>query len=218
MVLILALASLGAFLCSVALLRAGLDVMAWRYAAAAAFGYLLFLALIRVWLAYQRRRLSFDLSGLDAGGGGGSWGSGGGGFAGQGGSFGGGGASGSFGPTEASSGTSLPDLASGIDDSWPVALGVAALLAGLLALGFVVYVSPVLFAEVLFDAAVAGAVYRRVRARSRGHWLRGVLRRTWKPALVLCAVGAGVGIALHYLAPETRSLGEAARALIARPW
>jgi hypothetical protein len=66
---------------------------------------------------------------------------------------------------------------------------------------------------VLLDAAVAGAVYRRARRRSRAHWLRGVVRRTWLPALALCAFVAAGGFAVQQVMPEARSLGDVIRAL-----
>ena len=215
MVLLLALAGLGAFFCSTALLYAGVSSMPLRYALAAVVGYLLFLALGRVWLSWQWRRwLDLELPALGSGGG-----SGGGSelpsFSGEGGSFAGGGASGSFGsPAPAASSSSfgdlVPDGLDAPDEALPIALVVLAALAlvfGLLALGLVVYASPVLFAEALLDAAVVGALYRSARRRSRGHWLEGVLRRTWAPAAALCVFVALAGLALQIAAPGAHSLG-----------
>ncbi len=88
-------------------------------------------------------------------------------FSGGGGGFGGGGASGSFdvdlGSGDSSSSGAL-DAVSGSDDALPIVIAVIALLGGVVALGFVVYSSPVLFAEVLLDVAVLGAVYKRISA------------------------------------------------------
>src|SRR5262245_35957464 len=95
MLLILAAAGAVGFLASVLLLRAGVESMSLRYAASVAVGYLVFLGLIRAWLALRRRRWNLDpdvTSGPDLGtaevptpp------------FSGGGGHFGGGGASGSF--------------------------------------------------------------------------------------------------------------------------
>jgi hypothetical protein len=223
MVLILSLAGIGAFLASVTLLHFGVGSMATRYFLAAAFGYLLFLALVRAWLAYQRDRWSPDAdiptdgSSADTpeppp-------------FAGEGGSFGGGGASGSFesagapAPLPAADGATLPGassdagvldgIAGGLDEGWPVALALAALGAGILALGFVVHASPILFAEVLLNAAVAGVVYRRARRHGQSPWIHGVVRRTWIPALALCAFVTLAGFAVQRSAPDARSLGAA---------
>jgi uncharacterized membrane protein YgcG len=220
MSLLVALAGLAAFLCSVALLHAGLGNMAVRYFFAAAVGYAVFLALVRAWLFYQERRWSraSDLIDVvDVG----SGGSGSAGepppFAGGGGEFGGGGASGSFGPgatppsPSSSGGPGALDLVPDFDDAWPLVLGAAALFAGLAALVFVVWASPILFAEVLLNAAVLGAVYRRARRRSRAHWLEGVVRRTWIAAVALCLFVAVAGFLLQATAPDARSLGAVLR-------
>jgi hypothetical protein len=101
---------------------------------------------------------------------------------------------------------SLPDL--DLDEAWPLALVVGALLLGAVSVGCVVWAAPALFAEVLLDAAVAGIVYRRARRHDRGHWIHGVLRRTWLPATALCGFAAAVGLALQRWTPGTRSLGD----------
>jgi hypothetical protein len=230
---IVALAGVVAFLGSTALLWAGVTSLAARYALAAAVGYAAFLLLIRAWLAFQGRRWDLDLDGVvdlagtgarasapdapapPAAGGGGA--------------FGGGGTARSFeGSAPAPAAFGAPSLpasspparavesagwAPELDEGWPIVLAVGALLAGFAALGFVVYASPILFAEVLLDAAVAGAVYRRARRRSRSHWLRGVVRRTRLPALALCAFVAAAGFAVQQALPKARSLGDAIRAV-----
>jgi hypothetical protein len=217
MLAIVAFAGVGGFLTSGALLYAGLDSMAARYAIATAAGYLLFLALMRLWIAYQRRRWRIDagdlpideLPALPGGGGGGAAAEG---FGGGGGSFGGGGASGSFGagPVPSGTGSGLLEAVPDLDEAWPlaVAAGIAvAAVAGLVAVGLVIYASPVLFAEVLLDAAVVGAVYRRARRRTGGHWLHGVLRRTWPAAISLGLLLAAAGFVLQLVFPEARSIG-----------
>jgi hypothetical protein len=216
MVLILSLAGLGAFLCSAALLHGGLENMMARYFIAAAIGYALFLFLIRLWLEYQRRRWSFELDFPDVDPGSSSSSPS---FSGGGGSFGGGGATGSYHPSPGSSvpgsvpeaSSNLADSVPDLDEAWPVVLGLVALLAGLTALGYLIYASPVLFAEALLDAAVVGAVYRRTRRRPRDHWLRGVLRRTWLPAAAICAFVGLIGFSLQAAAPGASSLGAAVR-------
>jgi hypothetical protein len=190
MSLIVVLAGVGAFLVSASLLWAGLDRMPLRYFLAGAGGYGIFLILIRVWLAHQRGRLSLNpdfptgpssLENSDV-------------------------------PTPPD-GTGVPrlgDLAN-LGGDWPIALGVTLLVVGLLAIVSVVYASPVLFAEVLLDAAVAGAVYRRTRGRDRAHWLRGVVRRTWIPAALVCGLVAFGAFLLQTAVPEARSLGDVIR-------
>jgi hypothetical protein len=213
MSLLVALAGLGAFLCSVALLHGGLASMATRYFVSAAIGYLLFLGLIRLWIAYQRGTLSLDfpdLSELPVGGRPSAPP-----FSGGGGRFGGGGASQSLGGGHRSIGSvhhSAGSILDGLDELGLFVLGIAALLAGLIAVGLVVYASPVLFAEVLLDAAVASAVYRSALRHERSHWLKGVFRRTWLSAAALCLFVAAGGFLLQASAPEARSLGAVVRA------
>jgi hypothetical protein len=224
MALILALAAVGAFLTSSSLVALGTHRMGLRYALAVAGGYLFFLLFVRVWIAYQTRNWSFgrrqrlepressdasnlelpDLSALGDLAGSAS------GFAGGGGSFGGGGASGSFGDgsvTEGSSSSALDAVSGGDGEGVAILIAVVALLGGLFALGFVVYSSPILLAEVLLDVAVAAALYRKNQRHERGHWAAGVLGRTYKPALVLAVFAAIFGFAMQSVAPEQHTLG-----------
>lgn len=131
-------------------------------------------------------------------------------LSGGGGGFGGGGASSSFDVDLGSGGSDASDAldaVSGSDDALPIIIAVIALLGGVVALGFVVYSSPVLFAEVLLDVAVLGAVYRKNQRHQRGHWAAGVIGRTYKPMLVL-AVFAGIcGFAMQSTAPHATTLG-----------
>jgi hypothetical protein len=55
--------------------------------------------------------------------------------------------------------------------------------------------------------AVVGALYRKNQRHERGHWAAGVLRRTYKPALVLAFFAAVFGLAVQSLAPEEHTLG-----------
>lgn len=231
MVLILALAAVGAFLTSAFLVAMGVEVMAARYALAVVGGYLSFLAFVRMWIAYQTRNWSFrrdesknnqrtnqqstqrsndldiDLPDLSALGDLGSATESA--FAGGGGGFGGGGASGSFGDADTSEGASdvLDGLSSGDGEGLAIVVALIALLGGMLALGFVVYSSPIMLAEVLLDVAVVGALYRKNGRHERSHWAAGVLRRTYKPTLVLAAFAALFGFATQSLAPEQHTLG-----------
>lgn len=223
MVLILSLAALGTFFSSASLVAWGLESMAVRYALAVAGGYAFFLCFLRFWIAYQTRNWSFgrgsreesrrldnnvdlpDLSAL------GDWSeSAQGAFSGGGGAFGGGGASGSFGVEGASSQASSSgtlDAVGGADEGLPILIALIALLGGLIALGFVVYSSPILFAEVLLDVAVVSAVYRKNKRHERGHWAAGVLARTYKPALALGVFAAIFGFAAQSIAPDEKTLG-----------
>jgi hypothetical protein len=99
------------------------------------------------------------------------------------------------------------------DELWLAVLALALALGGLCAAAYVIYTAPLLLAELALDAALVSAVYRRVRRRDARHWSRGVLRRTWLPALLLVASFWLVGLALSSAAPEARSVGEALAAL-----
>jgi hypothetical protein len=237
MMLILALAALGTFFSSASLVAMGLGSMGVRYALAVVGGYSFFLLLVRLWIAYQTRNWSFgrsssepararsssrsdvgnfDLPDLSAFGDlAGSVQSG---FAGGGGEFGGAGASASFdvdGSGDSGASGALEALG-GADEGLPILLAIIAVLGGLIALGFVVYSSPLLFAEVLLDVAVVGAVYRKNKRHERGHWAAGVLRRTYKPMLVLSVLAAVFGFAMQSLAPDQHTLGAVLEAREAR--
>ena len=236
MMLILALAALGTFFCSASLVSVDLGSMGLRYALAVAGGYAFFLSLVRVWIAYQTRNWRFgraprndetkrsldvnvDLPDLSALGDLGSATEGG--FSGGGGAFGGAGASGSFGVdgAAAASGESSGSGASGVldgvgsaDEGLPILIAIIAVLGGLIALGFVVYSSPILFAEVLLDVAVVGALYKKNKRHERSHWAAGVLRRTYKPVLVLAVFASAFGFAMQSLAPTEKTLGAVLKA------
>ena len=224
MLLILSLAALGTFLSSASLVSLGLASMWVRYALAVVGGYLFFLSFVRVWIAYQTRNWSFgrrpreeklssrgsidlpDLPDLSALGelGGSAEGV----FSGGGGDFGGAGASGSWADGAVTeSGSGVVDAVGSADEGLPIVIAIIALAGGLIALGFVVYSSPVLFAEVLVDVAVLGVAYKKNRKHERSHWAAGVLGRTYKPALVLAVFAAIFGFAMQSTAPHEKTLG-----------
>jgi hypothetical protein len=136
-------------------------------------------------------------------------------FSGGGGGFGGAGASGSFDGDVTGDGSlsdALDGASSGDGEGVAIVVAAVALLGGLLALGFVVYSSPILLAEVLLDVAVVGALYRKNQRHERGHWAAGVLGRTYKPALVLAVLAVIFGAAIQSLAPKEHTLGAVLRA------
>jgi hypothetical protein len=90
---------------------------------------------------------------------------------------------------------------------WLVVAIVCALSA-LIAIVWVVYVAPVLLAEVALDAAVISTLYRRLRRQDVGHWAGAVLRRTWFPAMVVIIAMGLAGFALQKVVPDARSIGE----------
>jgi hypothetical protein len=198
--------------------------MALRYGVAALCGYLAFIGLIRVWISLHRPAANdshdTDLNVLDlvdagdllhsgspvdepppmfAGGRGG-----------------GGGASAQWSAagghrTSGSGGSWGIDL--DFDGAvWLIIAGACA-AAGLIAVGYVIYMAPVLLAEVALDAAIVSVLYRRLRRDEQGYWLTTVLKRTWAPALVLVAFTFLAGFALQMAAPEARSIGGVIRSV-----
>jgi hypothetical protein len=218
---ILVVAAAAGFLSSVLLLWSSVDAfdrMPLRYALAALCAYAVFIGLIRLWIALHRPATRIDVEpdladALDVaadllpsgtsqpgtasvftggrGGGGGAssqWSSG---IAGHSNSGG-----------RSSWGIDL-DLDEGI---WLVVAAVCA-AAGLAAVAYVVYMAPVLLAEVALDAAIVSALYRRLRRDEHGYWLTTVLRRTWVPAAILVVFAFLTGFALQQAAPQARSIG-----------
>jgi hypothetical protein len=191
-----------AFLCSVLLLDAGIESMAGRYALATASGYLVFLSLIRVWIAIRRGWSPDEGDVLDLAE-----------------------TAGDVARAEVSrgSGEGLVDAAShgvdwsfDLDELWWVALVVLIAGAGLVTVALVVYSAPLLLAEVALDAAVVGAVYRRLRDEERGYWATTALRRTWLSAAVMVTFMTVLGFGLQQSTPDAVSIGDVIRRLLAR--
>lgn len=194
--LILVLAGTAAFLTSVVALGLGLTSMAGRYALAASAGYLAFIGLVRLWIAWKRGGYPdldvdpgigpdlFDLPQPDRG------------------------------PSVdasrlRSSGSSRFDfgLDLDLDELWFVVLVLACALGGLLTIGYIVSVAPLLLAEVALDAALFTAVYRRLHERDASHWAATTLRRTAVPAMVLIVFVGLTGFSLERIAPDAQSIG-----------
>ena len=214
--LILSLTALAGFLTSFSLLHLGVPWMWLRYPIAILIAYCVFLLLLALWLWLQRRSLDIDPSVLDfipsgPSGHGESFQFGGGG------DFGGGGAGGSWGESASSlsSGVSNGDSASqavgfdlDLEEGWLVVIAFVALVGGLIASLYIVYIAPALLAEILVDGALVAGLYRRVKHIEQRHWLRGALRRTLLPALLVALFFTVAGYALQKAIPEARTIGE----------
>lgn len=217
--LLVSVAGLAGFLVSVTLLHAGVVQMAVRYPAAVLGAYLAFLGLLRLWIAWQRGEWVPDLDALtsEPGGptgsndvarqiatGGRSGGAGGGGrWTGE--------ARGIVSRPSSSSSSSSSGWSGGVDidldEGWWLVVAGVLVLGGALAVVYVIYIAPVLLAEVALDAAVVTTVYKRLKPHDVQHWSVGVLRQTWLPVLILVLCLAGAGFALQRVAPEARSIG-----------
>jgi hypothetical protein len=234
---ILALTGTASFLVSFLLLRIGVTPMVVRYPIAIAVAYFVFIALIGFWLWLQRNDLDADIdiipdltgvgvplpdlsdasSVIPSG------------LSGQGGDFAGGGAGGSWkaemslpvphfsastaGPSSGSSGGGGSFDLSGLDadDAVWIVLAVLALLGGLIAIGYVVYIAPVLFTEVLADSLFAASLYKSVKKARGDLWLSTVVRKTIIPAIVVLVFFTLAGYFVQRAFPETSSLGDAMR-------
>lgn len=200
--LILVVAGLTAFGFSALTLNAGLDDMAVRYFVATLAGYAVFLLLIRVWIALRRREADVtdlpDITSLPS----------------DVASFGGGqsGGAGATGSWDAPSNHGDLDLdVPDAGEAWPVVLAAVVLLGGVLAVLYVVYLAPVLLAEVALDAALVTGIYRQLRKKDAGHWLGAAVRHTWLPATIAAVCIAFAGLVLQWAQPTARSIGDVFR-------
>ena len=216
--LILSLTGLAGFLTSFLLLNLGVVGMWLRYPIAILIAYCMFLLLLSLWLWLQRRTphvgsgpsfLDFIPSGASSHGEGIQFGGGG--------DFGGGGAGGSWGESVSSSstvssGSSAPkgmgfDLDLG--EGWLIVIAILALIGGLMASFYVIYIAPSLLAEILVDGALVAGLYKRVKHIEPRHWLRAAVRLTLLPAILTAIFFTVAGYALHRAVPNAHSIGEA---------
>lgn len=234
-VFVIASLSLAGLLLVSALLRwAGIEALAWRYAAALPLSYLLYLGLLRLWADFLlgKRKwdgdgldLAPDVSGIHTGGAhtGGGFSSGGGG------DFGGAGASGDFSEAAADldqetlslSGKALGAVGDA-DEGAVVAVPLIAVLAimGLLAalLGTAVFmlfgveILMTVALEVALASAAGGMAYRA----ERSGWLGRALGHTWRGALATLVLGVALGLAIDHWLPAADSLPQALHMLLGK--
>jgi hypothetical protein len=205
-------------LASFTMLQLGVDSMALRYPLALACAYLFFLFLIWLWLRTNAddyldtpdiidlipRSIRTD-GAPDV-------------ISGNGGGFGGGGASGSF---DAST-LSLEGTDSAPFEALGKTVGAATdadelaipLIAIVLAIGiavaslYVVYIAPLLFAEVMVDGAFSYVLFRHLRGQDPQHWLSSAFRRTVLPFAATAVFLVAVGAAMAAYAPGAKSIGQ----------
>jgi hypothetical protein len=219
--LILLSTGLAGFLTSFSLLHLGIPWMWLRYPIAIVFAYCVFLLLLRFWLSLHRTQSGiFDIglelfqSATDVG------------FTGSpgvgegfefsgGGDAGGGGAGGSWGESISSASTSshssiFDGLSFDLDleEGWLIVIAIIALIGGLFATLYIVYIAPALLAEVLIDGALVAGLYRRVERIEQRHWLRAALRQTVLPALLVAILFTVAGYAMQRAVPRAHSMGE----------
>ena len=216
MSLILLFTGLSGFLVSFSLLHLHVLRMSLRYPIAILIAYSVFLLLLRVWLWVHGRPLkveldesALDLISPDIGSGESV-------HPGGGGDFGGGGSGGSWGESVASSSEvssnspSLDLLGFDLDlgEGCLIVVALIALIGGLVASLYVVYIAPALLAEILIDGVLLVGLYRRVKDNEQRYWLQAAVRRTLLPALLCAMFFAVAGYALQKAVPEAHSIGD----------
>ncbi|MES2940239.1 MAG: hypothetical protein V4864_21345 [Pseudomonadota bacterium] len=218
MTLLVSLTGAAGLLASFSLLHLGLHSMAARYPLALCVAYLFFLVLVWLWLRTNAKDYLDvpDLPSVFPVGGGSGFSPGM--QSGGGGDFGGGGASGDFEGAAAAwdsaadtSGSAAGDAlgaVAGSDDA-AVPLVVIALVVGLaLASLYIVYIAPILFAEVLVDSGLSYALLRRLRKHDEQSWLVSAFKRTAIPFAATALFLAVVGAAMAFYAPGAASIGQ----------
>ena len=200
MVLLLAAAGGAGFLASYGLLQLGVDRMALRYPLAVGAAYLVFFLLLRLWLAFQREPDDYSpVDGLDLVA-----------------------EAADVGldslsltgrppaPMPVASGSDGPSLDFGVPDLDEgifliVLAAVAAIVLG--AVVYVVYLAPLLLAEVLVDGLLLVGFYKKLKGPEPEHWALCAVRRTWIPAIIVAVTFFFAGVVFENLAPDARSIG-----------
>jgi hypothetical protein len=208
---ILLLTGLAGFLASFGLLHLGMSSMWLRYPLAILFAYCVFLILLRLWLSLIPRT-SHDLdvdvveTTIDVASE----------F-----TYGGGGSSSEESVSAVTSTNSLSTVTStnssgstgfsfdlDLEEAWLIVIAIAALIGGLIATFYVVYIAPALLAEVLLDGMLMAGLYKRVKSIEHRHWLSSALRQTAVAVIVVVVFFTLAGFAMQKVAPAARSIGE----------
>ena len=205
MSLILLFTGLAGFLASFSLLQLDVSRMWIRYPIAILIAYGVFLLLLRLWLWMYGRDMEVDLDPdlaevvLDL-------------------------PSGGSGPSEVSHFNAKADIGdshaggssswwSGIDfdldleEGWFLVLAIIVLIGALIASLYIIYMAPLLLAEILIDGVLLAGLYKRVKHIDQQHWLRAAVRRTIIPALLIAVFFSIAGFAMQRVAPEAHSIG-----------
>ena len=180
----------GAGFFSSALLRyAGVVSMWQRYPIAVACAYLAFLFLLWCWLHWRKEDLNGNLDGPHSG------------------------SRGSVDQcapdarAEKIGEIELPDVGGAIDGGDElvlVLLALAAVFSILFVAMWTVWTAPVLFAEILVDAALARGLYRTLAGFDEPNWLRTALRRTgWQFLFVAVFLAISGGVMQHFVPSAT---------------
>jgi len=228
----------GTFLAGIAATQVMLELelvrnLAVRYGIAVCFAYLMFLALIRLWLRYigmqDDDEIDITGDGLDiAADIAGNWESP---LPLEGGRFGGGGATGSWddgdvviphktanlvsGNSSGGGGGGGGSSKSGFDigfdaDELIVVILFLALVAALLFAGiYLIWTAPAILTEVAFEAALVGALARRAKKIDRPGWVGAVSRATAWPFIAILVLAIALGWAVQKSCPSAMRMRDA---------
>lgn len=188
--------------------------MGFRYPLAIGFAYVFFLILLGIWIigrrwrGRRRARLQRAASNPYRNDPGWWWWSG---DIGPVGSGGGGSSATGSGGGSSGKGLSLDGDGDGLAFVVVVVLIGVAVAVALGACLYVIVAAPTLLAEALVDGVFLTTMARRVGSPAPPHWLAGVVRRTWLPALIMAGVFSVVGFGLEAWAPGATTMAEALR-------
>lgn len=85
-----------------------------------------------------------------------------------------------------------------------IALAIGVALASL----YIVYIAPVLFAEVLVDGSLSYVLFRHLRGQDPRHWLSSTFRHTAAPFAVTAVFLFAAGAAMAVYALGAKSVGQ----------
>lgn len=203
---ILTVTATAGFFCSMGMLKLGLDAMWLRYPLAVLVAWGVFLLLVRAWAEREREAMRLDehLAGPVGG---------------------------SPVTSRAPSWERLPRksrwwewvdpaLLEAGEGCLVVLLFVAAAVALACAVGMLASLiaeADALLAEVLLDAVLISALYRRLRRMGPRWWLAGAVRQTRGPVVATMVFLMALGIIVHRSVPDAKSIGAVWKHVQSRP-
>ena len=224
MLLLVVFTGFAGFLTSYSLLHLGLNTIWLRYLVSIGAAYIVFLALLGVWLSLKTNRNSVTLDGLD--------------LApdiyfpnrtskittdivsGKGGDFGGGGASGDFslGNEGEIIGEAFGAAAQAEEAAVPLMV-ILALILGFFSIFIITFSlissAPILFSELLVDGMLSASLYRRLKGIDHRHWLESAIKKTFWPFTFATLTFVVFGWTIEHFIPQAHSLGDIIRIFFA---
>jgi hypothetical protein len=101
-----------------------------------------------------------------------------------------------------------------LDDGAALLIVLVVLVLVFSALIYIVWIAPVLFAELIIDAAVVGSLYRPITNIERRHWLLTALRKTGIPAIIITILFAIAGFVMQASEPDAVTIGQFLNAVL----